>query len=294
MPSSDAVVSIVSPIVIEKLTAFDRLLPEFETSFHYVQDMHGQKRFHELTVGDVVLYLHALWVCECKDLLLSVPHSIDRYDGRHAVQVLAAWQDGATAEVVAFLQARLDLLPYAAITRQWQAAVQMGDERRASRLHRGRLSLLSRDINLTSALDAIFTPQLADLLQQVRTACARLDHTPEQINRQLAEMATVAYAYLPHPALARRNMLVMNALGVRITDTVADQPGRRTWKVEHADKPALPYAQTLIAGEVEQLPSPHGSYGYFPKEDAVKAVADASAASHVPTVGDEQQPSLGN
>src|SRR5262249_11238355 len=156
--------------------------------FYFVQDMHGQKRLHEVTLAEVVRYLHALWVCECKDLLLSVPHSIHRYEGHRALQLLAAWQNGATADVVAFLQARLDLLPYADITRQWQDAVQDGNEQRASTLHHGRLILLSRDINLTAALDAIFTPQLADLLRQVRAASERLGHTPEQINQQLAAM----------------------------------------------------------------------------------------------------------
>jgi hypothetical protein len=292
MPGTDAAVSANPPIVTEKLAAFDRLLPEFETSFRYVQDMHGQKRFQTLTVGDVVRYLHALWVCECKDLLLSVPHSVNRYDGRRALQLLAAWQDGATAEVVAFLQARLDLLPYADITRQWQDAVEAGDERRAARLHHGRLILLSRDINLTTALDAIFRLLLPDLLQQLRTASEQQGHTPEQIDRQLTGMETAAYAYLPHPALARRSMLAMNALGVRVTDTRVDQPGNRTWKVADSDMPALPYAQTVITGAIEQLPSPHGSYGYFPDADAVRAILTGSVALVAPILASEQQPSV--
>ena len=52
-------------IVNQKLEAFERLLTEFEMSFQYVQDMHGQQRFPLHSVADSVHYLHALWICEC-------------------------------------------------------------------------------------------------------------------------------------------------------------------------------------------------------------------------------------
>jgi hypothetical protein len=290
MAGNDAGVPTNPPIVTEKLAAFERLLPEFESSFPYVQDMHGQKRFQELTVADVARYLHALWVCECKDLLLSVPHTIHRFQGRRALELLSLWQDGTTDEVVAFLQAKLDLMPFADITRQWQAAVREGDEQRIGRLHHGRLVLLNRGINLNTALDASFSLSLPDLLQQVRAASAPLGHTPEQVARQLAEMETQAYAYYRHPALARRNMLVMNALGVRVTANADDQPGKRTWIVAQPTMPAGPYAQVLISGAIELLPAPHGTYTYFPSVDAAEAAMIVQEVPAEPTPQIEQPP----
>ena len=56
----------------QKLEAFERLQSEFEASFHFVQEVHGQRRFSAFPVMETVHYLHALWVCECKDRLLSV------------------------------------------------------------------------------------------------------------------------------------------------------------------------------------------------------------------------------
>src|SRR6185312_6517222 len=115
MAGKDTMVTEMPPIVAAKMAAFDLLLPEFEASFPYVVDMQGQRRFERLEVAGVVRYLHALWVCERKDLLLSVPHTIRRYEGSRALQLLAAWQQGEVAEVVAFLQARLDALPFSEI-----------------------------------------------------------------------------------------------------------------------------------------------------------------------------------
>ncbi len=56
----------------QKLAAFERLQPEFEASFRFVQEVHGQRRFATFPVAEMVHYLHALWICECKDRLLSV------------------------------------------------------------------------------------------------------------------------------------------------------------------------------------------------------------------------------
>ncbi len=281
MPGKDTVDSTTPPIVTEKLAAFERLLPEFETSFHFVQEMHGQKRFQQLAVADIARYLHALWVCECKDRLLSVPRTVHRYEGQHALELLEGWQQGEVAQVVAFLQARLDLMPFADITAQWQAAVQAGDEPRATRLQHGRLNLLNRGFNLHAALDAIFALSLPELLEQARAAGEQLGHAPARIGQQIAEMATAPYLYYPHPDLARRNMLVMNALGVRVTDNRADQPGNRTWKVEDTSLPATPYAQTLIAGALELLPAPHGTYAYFPETDAAEVVLNRPVEPYI-------------
>ena len=54
----------------QKCDAFERLQREFEASFRFVQDVHGQRRFSTFPVKETVRYLHALWVCACKDRLL--------------------------------------------------------------------------------------------------------------------------------------------------------------------------------------------------------------------------------
>ncbi len=59
-------------LVKQKLKAFEQLQVEFETCFPFVQDVHGLKRFSAFPVADSVRYLHALWICECKDRLLSI------------------------------------------------------------------------------------------------------------------------------------------------------------------------------------------------------------------------------
>ncbi len=56
----------------QKLEAFERLQPACEASFRFVQQAHGQQCFSAFPVAETVRYLHALWVCECKDRLLSV------------------------------------------------------------------------------------------------------------------------------------------------------------------------------------------------------------------------------
>lgn len=113
-------------LVNQKLEAFERLLTEFEMSFQYVQDMHGQRRFPLLSVADSVHYLHALWICECKDRLLSIYKNITRYEGRYCLELLQRWQEGETADVVAFLQRKLDTLPFSDLTYQIQQARQRG------------------------------------------------------------------------------------------------------------------------------------------------------------------------
>src|SRR2546421_8414966 len=112
-----------TPILIEqKLDAFEQLQPEFEECFRYIQDVHGQKRFPTISVADSVHYLHALWVCECKDRLLSIYKNITRYEGRYCLELLRFWQEGDAASVVAFLQRKLDTLPFGDLTRQIQEA----------------------------------------------------------------------------------------------------------------------------------------------------------------------------
>jgi hypothetical protein len=59
-------------LATQKLAVFEQLQPVFEASFRFVQEVHGQRRFSAFPVAKTVHYLHALWVCECKDLLLSM------------------------------------------------------------------------------------------------------------------------------------------------------------------------------------------------------------------------------
>src|SRR5438105_12133661 len=94
-------------LVNQKLQAFEQLQAEFEASFRFVQQVHGQQRFTSFPIADSVRYLHALWVCECKDRLLSIYKNITRYEGRYCLELLRFWQEGDAAGVVAFLQRKL-------------------------------------------------------------------------------------------------------------------------------------------------------------------------------------------
>src|SRR5438552_9574767 len=148
----------VEQLAKQKLEAFERLQPEFEASFHFVQEMHGQRRFSIFPVTQIVHYLHALWVCECKDRLLSIYKNIERFEGRYCLDLLRRWQEGETADVVAFLQRKLDGLPFADLTRQIQetSATHHAGDGLERRLAHGRLVLLNRGMNLMQAFDAIF------------------------------------------------------------------------------------------------------------------------------------------
>jgi hypothetical protein len=239
-------------LVNQKLAAFEQLQPEFEKSFHYVQDMHGQRRFSSLSVADLVHYLHALWICECKDRLLSIYKNITRYEGHYCLVLLGQWQQGETADVVAFLQRKLDTMPFADLTRQIQHARQLGgEEGLAQRLLHGRLILLSRGMNLMHALDAIFGLSDAELLKEVQMACKEYGHDPDQLEKQLAKMDMPLYSYLPHQALAQRNMAVMNKLGINVMAMPPDRPGQRSWRVLEPAEPMRPYAEHLIEGYLE-------------------------------------------
>lgn len=238
------------PLVKEKLAAFEVLRPEFESCFTYVQAMHGQNRLPAVPVASTVLYLHALWICDRKDHLLSIPRTTGRYEGTRCLELLRGWQEGDTASVVTFLQMKLNMTDFGGLTRQRQEAIGEGDIPVAERLAHGRAILLNRGFNLHIALDAIFALRDDELIRQVRAACERYKHEVERIPAQLAERTDPIYAYTPHPQLARRNMRAMNALGMRVTDNPADLPGRRTAIVQAPTLPDAPYAEVVIAGEV--------------------------------------------
>lgn len=235
-------------IVGQKLAAFEQLQAEFEASFRFVQEVHGQKRFDTFPVEHTVRYLHALWMCECKDRLLSIYKNIERYEGRYCLELLAAWQEGDTAPAVLFLQRKLDTMPFAEITRQIHEAHRNGGYYGLEqRLLHGRLTLLSRGMNLLHALDAIFAlPDEQQLAKEVQVICERYGHTPSQIDRLLAGMDLPIYAYIPHQALAKCNMVVMNKLGANVMSKPVDQPGNRSWRVLEPVEPLRPFAEHVI------------------------------------------------
>jgi hypothetical protein len=232
-----------------KLEAFERIEQEFISSFLFVQYVHGQRRFTSFPVVDTVRYLHALYICECKDRLLSVPQTIQRYDGERCLTLLRDWQGGRMAGAIGFIYERLDDQPFGELTQRIEEATISGDLRLARRLVSGRTVLLNRLFNLASALDAIFTLEPRQLHMEVRAACKRFGHTRAQIKRQLAEMRTDLYSYARHPALARRNMIVMNSIGLRVTDVEGDRPGERTDRVRPPALPVASYADAPIPDE---------------------------------------------
>lgn len=246
VPNWSAPATGVDELTARKLEAFDRLEKEFEASFSIVRDVHGERRFDAAPLDLIVRYLHALWVCERKDWLLSVPKTIPRYEGGASLHALRAWQSGDEAAVVRFLERKLDGLSFAPLTQRLREARASGDTVLADRLAHGRMILLNRAYNLNAALATLCMASAGESERQTRDAAARLGDAPEDIERQLAEFKTPLYSYAPHPALARRNMRVMNRLGVRIMDTEAGRPGQRTKKVEAPDLPLAPYAQEQI------------------------------------------------
>lgn len=266
-------------LIEQKLAAFDRLQPEFVSSFQFVQALHGQQRLYDLTLTTAVRYLHARWVLECKDRLLSVPRMMRSHEGRRCLELLAAWQDGDTASVISYLQDRLDAVPFGFITRQIQEArLAGGDGARVARLEHGRLVMLNRTFHFLSMFEAICTLPAESALAAVCMACAAFDHTPELIAHQLAEFVSPLFAPVRHPALTRRNMMLMNELGVGVIVSPNDLPGRRSWKVMPTSIPPGPFAQTLIPGYRELTAPLHNNLRDVRFFDKWEPDASSSAA----------------
>ncbi|GHO59142.1 PAS domain-containing sensor histidine kinase [Ktedonobacter robiniae] len=241
-------------LVTQKLEAFERLQSEFEASLGFIQDVHGQQRFSAFPVAETVHYLHALWICACKDHLLNVSTHSRRYEGNTCLGLLQGWQEGKTAAVVAFLERKLDGLAFAGLTRKIETAATVlpPHEDLAQRLAHGRLVLLNRRMNLLRALDAIFALSEHDLLQEVHAASVYYGHTPQQIEQQRAEQDDVRSSSVLHPLLAQRNMVVMNTIGTHvITQQVAG--GRaRFWRAVTPTDPSRPFAEYLMRTYQEQ------------------------------------------
>ncbi len=248
-------------LVEQKLAAFDLLQPEFETCFLFVEDMHGQRRFPFCSVSDIVRYFHALWVCDCKTYLLSIPRTIKTYDGPLCLDLLKGWQNtGDSILIVEFLYRKLDALPMIMITRQIEESLHDPAQRELTQsLLRGRNVLLNRGMNLLHLLDAMFQPSREELWRMLRDACSYYGHTPEQIAQQLELLSSPPYSYVPHQQLAQRNMIVMNKLGIHVTAHSTDIPGQRTTRVEPGTTPMPPYAEEVIPNYLEMVAPWHNN-----------------------------------
>lgn len=250
----------VPELVQQKLAAFARMQAEFEQCFHFQQEVHGQKRFSSFPVERIVSYLHALWLCERKDRLLSVHQHIPRYEGARCLELLRDWQAGQNAPLVAFLIQKLDRSSFADITARIEdIRRQRGDETLARRLEHGRLLLLNRGMNLMHALEAMFSLSEQDLLDEVRPACEQHGHTPAHIEEQLADLRSSLYTYRPHRLLARRNMVEMNKLEADVLIQHADLPGERSRRVQISAQPLAPFADHVIDGYLPLLAPIHNN-----------------------------------
>ena len=203
----------------QKLATFEQLQPEFEVSFCFVQAVHGQRRFAAFSVTETVQYLHALRICECKDRLLSAHNTIARYEGQHCLHLLRGWQAGETAEVVAFLQRKLDGVPFADLLPQIQEARTKYpvDDGVVRRLVHGCLVLISRGMNMLQAVESICTLPEDVLIQEVRTACIQYGHTPRQIEQQLASAADLCSSYAPHHDTGSKTALHIGVEGRKLS-----------------------------------------------------------------------------
>jgi hypothetical protein len=239
-------------VIQQKLDAFAAIQPGFIASFEFIEAIHGQRRFSHLGIADAVLYLVSSYICECKDRLLSIPKTIRRYRGEEALRLLDRWQAGEIEGVVTFLTERLDSLPLAQLSHQIASAQHAGEQPAlVQRLIHGRQVLLNRGMHLALLLDAICAQPEADAIAQVREACTALSYGPDRIARALKEFASRRYAYVPHQALAQRNMLIMNVVGRGVLDLPQDLPGDRTWRVLPSTEPHGPFADIPILAYTE-------------------------------------------
>jgi hypothetical protein len=210
-------------LVEQKLAAFERIQEEFEANFLFIGNVHGRQRFPETTVADIVHYLHARWIDECKTSLLSVAKTVKEYDGRYCLELLKRWQqEGDVAGVVEFLYRKLETRTVVDVAREVQLVSRTpGKEAILRGMLNGRRLMINRGFNLLHFIDTLFQLSPDELADEVHKACRQYQHLPTQIERQLAEMDTALYSYVPHQLLAQRNMQVMN----RLLEDTAEQPG---------------------------------------------------------------------
>jgi hypothetical protein len=189
---------------------------------------------------------------------LSVAKTVKVYEGRLCLELLKLWQqDGDTASVVDFLYRKLDMLPLSDISRRIQVMRRehMNDHL-VKRLVHGRMVMLNCSMNLFHALDSIFALPEEELQHIVSQVCERYGHHPRQIAQQLQEMDSPLFAFVPHPMLAQRNMLVMNKLGVGILSQLEDPPSLRSQPLGSSDT-LLPPAALWVVQPYLDMTSPH-------------------------------------
>ncbi len=245
-------------VVRQKLEAFEAIERDFRESFRLVAAFHGERRFERVPVGASVRYLRALWICDCKDRLLDAARSIRRYEGRRCLELLLAWQHGQSAGVVIFLSEKLGDAPVAELTRQITLAESSGDAALTGRLSHGRRIALNRSFNLALALEAILSVSAEELLAVVTDVCGELDLRPERIAEALMAFDSPIFRHVRHPLLARRNMLLMNALG----EAVANDGGQlrvRTSRVLPAESPNPARSETPVVPVVTMVSMAHNN-----------------------------------
>jgi hypothetical protein len=250
--------SALDAVVRQKLEAFAAIERDFRESFRLVSAFHGEWRFARVPIGASVRYLRSLWICECKDRLLDAARSIRRYEGRRCLELLLAWQRGQPAGVIIFLSEKLGDGPIAELTRQITLAERAGDAILAGRLRHGRRIALNRGLNLALALEAILAPPAEDLSSEVADACGELDLRPEQIAAALTALDSPIYGHVRHPLLARRNMLLMNALGEVVTND-GGQPRLRTARVLPSQSPNPARRETPVVPEITMVSMAHNN-----------------------------------
>ncbi len=253
-----ALSSDLDALVRKKLEAFEAIEGDFRESFRLVVAFQGERRFERVPVGASVRYLRALWVCERKDRLLGVARSRRRYEGRRCLELLLEWQRGESAGVIVFLAKKLGDAPIAELTRQIALAEAAGDAALAGRLSHGRRIALNRIFSLALALDAILMEPAEQVRDDVSDACAELGLDPQRIVEALAALDSPIYGRARHPSLARRTMLLMNALG----DVVTNDGGQRrirTSRVLPSVSPIPARAETPIVPEVTMVSMAHNN-----------------------------------
>jgi hypothetical protein len=183
------------------------------------------------------------------------------YEGRLSLELLQSWQeDSDTASVVEFLIHKLDMLPLEGISRQIQMVQRTHmNDKLARRLVHGRMVMLNRGMNLFQALDSIFALPEEELQNAVSVACEKLGHRPEQIVQQLRELNSPLFAFVPHQVLARRNMMVMNKLGVSVLSQPADQSDWRSWRVSNSTAPFSPFAEHIVQPYLDMTSPNHNN-----------------------------------
>jgi hypothetical protein len=103
------------------------------------------------------------------------------------------------------------------------------------------------------------------------------------------------YCYAPHPLLAQRNMMVMNALGINIMTLPTDLPGERSRRVAAPTVAPPPFAEQVIAGYLELVSPTHNNlqgYRFIDRPEYGDSRHHSPATRRVAQSADNQPPPL--